>query len=246
MKNYSNSKKWQGQSHYNSRSMYAPKNIISDGYFKIGDDVYFDSQNSFYDGDLKYLKCQIVAIRIDHNKVYEYRIVVYLPNNRVESFWTSKNKIRKENPNNIIDENKLKFKPGQKVFVSYDRHYECVIKSAEVGYANDIVYNTICINGNELKIHENYIKQRINDVDNGKFKVGDFVSLYHGPYYKTRMDQKSEIKRVFTYDDEDIVYYSLVGYYNLVMDDKYLIKSREPVIIFSDDDPYGEEDWGED
>lgn len=237
MKNYSNSKKWERQ---------APKRINSDGYFKVGEEVLFNATDSFYNGPLKYLHCQIEEIKVDHNKKNEYRISVYLPNN-IEVFWASKSKLKKR-VNNTIDKDKLKFKIGQKVFICSGNHYEATITSIEDSMNNDVLYVLQDLNKRGIcKLNDRYIKSKINEVDNGKFKVGDTVAINYGhSYYQIKHNQKSLVKRVFSYDDEEEIYCDLIGHYNTTMSDRWLVKSREPIIIFSEEDPYGEEDWGED
>ena len=234
MKNFSDNKKWERQ---------VPKKINSDGYFSVGEVVLFNSLGSFYTGDLVFLKCHIAEIRQNRFKSCEYRIVIYLPNDRTEIFWASRNKLKK-GKNIGLDNNILKFKPGQKVFLLYDKHYEATVVSAELGYSNDIQYNlqpTLPLT-REFKVNEDYIRNRRNEVEDSKFKVGDFVTFAHSIGVSNR---KNKVNGVFSYDDDGIVYYDLDGYNSGIVTDSWLIKCREPKIIFSNEDPYGEEDWGE-
>lgn len=77
-----------------------------------------------------------------------------------------------------------------------------------------------------------------------------FKKLYEKEYLKTHginlCKTCHKMAEAFTYDDDTDVFYRLTGDINGVTTDNNNFKRhKEPKIIFSEADPYGEEDWDE-
>jgi hypothetical protein len=234
-----------------------PNYVKSDGKHKVGDvigysPVGFSFHYDTFFVDNKIFKATIVDIQLLQDNTHEYKIRLNISGQDGQSFWVKKNNIKKIKKDDWLKLENPKFKVGQIVYILNWRmmHEQAMIMGASLSLYDTIeyhVYNKDKELDEKIIIRERELRGSKNNIEeSSKFKIGDNVSVRNywlEPHVKS--ERYGEIVEMFTYDDDPAIFCRLKGYYDMIIDEFDLVKFRHPVVIFSDMDPYGEEDWGE-
>jgi len=170
-------------------------------------------------------------------------------------------KSRKTYTNKKIKEllKKSKFKAGDIVYVTggYYAHEKYKVISAVT--PESILYKEkemeyllrmddrgiIWTDSYDCIVPESWLSKEKIKVTDSKFEIGELVNI-NGMFRKI---SKCIVSEVFKYDNNDYIFYKILRPDRITSSfcsDHELVKYREPIRIFSDIDPYGEEDWGDD
>jgi hypothetical protein len=224
--------------------------VKSHGFLKIGDVVVYNTKNDpIYKGDKQHITGVVKAINKlgwASNNAYEYKL-----NFGDVEYWVVNTKARKLRKGEDVGEYHYgKFRVGEHVFIVLNQyysvgHYEADIKSIRIGYDNKLEYVVKSAEGHDYCVNEDTIRRdKIKLTDGNRFKVGDTVL----PIYAYNRNYKSIVHEIFKYEDGKL-YYSLKGGLDTIFDEEMADRwklCKPPLIIVSDMDPYGEEDWGDD
>lgn len=118
-------------------------------------------------------------------------------------------------------------------------------------YSLRLVDEFIPHNTKTIECYQTELRSIKHHTNKARLKVGDIIWYDYGYGYVTNTERerrKCEVTEVFYYDDKvNDVFVKLKGFFNFVIQDTVsLRKLKTPLIIISDMDPYGEEDWNED
>ncbi len=207
-----------------------PKKVGSDGIFKVGDNAGYGNYGNFQ-------RCEIISINRVQNR-YEYEIMIH--GREWEYIWASKDQLKKMSKNDWLK--KSKYQIGQKVYSTNWNNItnESTIVGVIITKWGDVEYTLSNITGITTS-SECDIRINKEDIDKGnKFSIGDLVT------YNSFRKDRNIIIGFFKFEEYNTIYSRTTGDWgNQICDEKYLIEYKPVLIIHSEEDPYGEEDWNE-
>ncbi len=231
--------------HYQNQSRFVGRG----GRFKVGEFVAYNTTGTEFYRNFEFVKAKIFQIRdLGWSKTtFEYQLDM----GGGLLLWTTEKKIKKIKKGDYCgDLNIGKFKTGDIVYSIYGNgfmsHEPLVIKRSNISMEdlNTIEYHVENMQGGRNVVRERYLKTTRKNVDDAKFKIGELLDFVD--WRGTRTGRVSSVAEAFTYDDDTDVFYRLTGdIAGVTTDNNSFRRHKEPKIIFSEADPYGEEDWDE-
>lgn len=214
------------------------KNVSTSGRFSVGDNVGVSTY--VFDNDItesEFTPATISSIqRTHHAEKFLYQLFYIDVNNKKSHLWVTESNIKKASECDFRSfSERSKYKIGDVVTVQhwwgecYENEVIEIIKYDR--YLKRIYYK----NGSHC-FTEKDIKENKNHINNLNIKVGDFVKGITN-------NISGIVNEVFTFDKDDTVFLKINGFNGIIYRFVNFNKVKEPVIIVSDIDPYGEEDW---
>ena len=217
-----------------------PQSVKSDGKFYVNEKVGITSPMEAY----SFYGINVIKGKIEKIVKYWYNKYIYLVSYNdtfgvINKFWTKSTYIKKLQDCEFVEFDYLKkFKVGQKVFLltNSTEYYENVEIIKITPVLNKKVFLYTVKLGYRIKdvcSHNLFLNKTI--LNNHQFKTGD--KIFYTPNRIQFM-----VEETFILNPSNKVYLKIKKYDN-ALDSTLVEKYKEPLRIFSEIDPYGEEDW---
>jgi hypothetical protein len=233
------------------------KHVKSDGTFNVNETVLLriDKIPNYINGRILYLSDSTVETTIDkiikiNDKEYFYSVINYQFKNKSSRLWVDGTAIRKID-NEDWSIRTAKYTKGQNVsmFTWWGEFYENVeiiniYKSINTGHCN---YEVLAQKSLTFIVPEEKILTGKRDVIDSEFKPGDKVVKKYDYLNITapfllHLSEEKIIKEVITFDQtQNDIFLKFDN--SLLYNSNSFVKCKEPLIIYSEVDPFGEEDW---
>jgi len=221
-----------------------PQSVKSDGKFYVNEKVGITSPMEAY----SYYGINVIKGKIEKIVKYWYNRYTYLVSYNdtfgvINKFWTESTYIKKLQDCEFVEFDYLKkFKVGQKVFLltNSNEYYENVeIMEINPVLNKKVFLYTVKLGYRIKKVcsHNLFLNKTI--LNNHQFKTGDKV--FYAPSY-IFMKNQLMVEEVFLLKPSNKVYLKIKKH-DTALDCTLVEKYKEPLRIFSEIDPYGEEDW---
>lgn len=211
----------------------SPIRIYSDGKFKVGENVKY-VECGHYDYRLICIY-DAILLEIDPSIYQKYKIK--LNDGRVEL--VDENSIKRIKPPTEFDN--FKYKIGQEIYYQIYASFQMGVVSNIISFQDgSIYYEFICnSNGNTITLHEIDIRVKTILKRGLKFNVGDIVC-------ERNIMKECVIKEFFSftypYEYNTMCEIETNGQMKIVYEENL---RKMPLIVVSEMDPYGEEDWSD-